>query len=619
MLAKPNRMDLQGVVGFAGHVPSGLILHKDQTRLIYPLGCTIVLKRLLKHQQEFLVGHQYPISALCMNKEGTLLASGEDSHMGFTARIIVWDLQTMKMKYELNLHKAKVQSLAFSPNGAYLASLGGEDDNKLILWDLATGDAICGSSAANDSAKVVKFFNNDSERMVSAGKYHIRTWKIERANRKMRPTDCKLGAIKRVVHTVVLDAEDAYIYAGTLSGDVICINAEKQMFKGIGPRKKPFGCGVQVMELTKSGDLLIASGDGTIALMSSARLNVRRRKKIEGKITSIQFEEKKEHFFIGTQQCSIYCVALSDFEHELRSSAHYKPVHAVAFPPNFSNLFVTAANDIRVWNRNTLSELLRIQIPNLECHCITISKDGKQIVSGWSDGRIRAFTPQTGQLIYVINDAHFGKVNSIVLKSDCETLISGGDDGCVRVWKATLDSQTLTISWKEHTSPVTHLELNASEEIVLSASGDGSCIMWDLVMMHRINALFAQNQFTHIAFHPDQSQIITTGADRKITWWCATDLETIRVVDGSDSAIVNSLSLDQTGDCFASAGGDQVVKVWNYDMGEVTHEGVGHSGVISDVVISPDKSNIVSVGEECGVFVWKFPKQHDSAVVQTEV
>lgn len=136
MLAKPNRMDLQGVVGFAGHVPNGLILHKDQTRLIYPLGCTIVLKRLLKHQQEFLVGHQYPISALCMNKDGTLLASGEDSHMGFTARIIVWDLQTMKIKYELNLHKAKVQSLAFSPNGAYLASLGGEDDNKLILWDL---------------------------------------------------------------------------------------------------------------------------------------------------------------------------------------------------------------------------------------------------------------------------------------------------------------------------------------------------------------------------------------------------------------------------------------------------------------------------------------------------
>ena len=38
--------------------------------------------------------------------------------------------------YLANLHKAKVQSLAFSPNGAYLASLGGEDDNKLILWDL---------------------------------------------------------------------------------------------------------------------------------------------------------------------------------------------------------------------------------------------------------------------------------------------------------------------------------------------------------------------------------------------------------------------------------------------------------------------------------------------------
>lgn len=611
-------MNLQGVVGFAGHVPNGLILHNDQTRLIYALGCTIVLKRLLKHQQEFLSGHRYPISALCMSKDGKYLASGENTHPGFTARIIVWDLESMTLKYELNLHKAEVQSLCFSPNNAYLASLGGEIDNKLILWDMETGEAICGSNAANDSGKVVKFFNNDSEQLVSAGKYHIRTWKIDRANRKMRPTDCKLGAIKRVVHSVVVDEKDEYIYAGTLSGDVLRINAHNQLFQGIGPRKKPFGCGVQTMEFTKSGDLLIASGDGTIALMGSKKLSVRRRKKLEGKITSIQFNQEMDHFFVGTKQCSIFCVAFEDFEFELRASAHYKPVHAVAFPPNFSNLFITASNDIRVWNRDKLQELLRIQIPNLDCHCIAISRDGKQIVSGWSDGRIRAFTPQTGKLMYVINDAHFGKVNSIVLKSDNETIVSGGDDGCVRVWRATLDSQTLTISWKEHSSPVTKLALNKEENTVLSASGDGSCIIWDLIGLHRTSALFAQNQFTHIAFHPDQSQILTTGADRKITWWCATELESIRICEGSETAIINALSLDESGDCFASAGGDEKVKLWNYDEGEVTHEGIGHSGAISDVIIAPDRKSIVSVGEEGGVFIWQFPKEDVANMTQAE-
>jgi WD40 repeat protein len=32
--------------------------------------------------------------------------------------------------------------------------------------------------------------------------------------------------------------------------------------------------------------------------------------------------------------------------------------------------------------------------------------DGKSIVTGWSDGKVRAFTPQKGKLLYLIKDAH---------------------------------------------------------------------------------------------------------------------------------------------------------------------------------------------------------------------
>jgi hypothetical protein len=32
--------------------------------------------------------------------------------------------------------------------------------------------------------------------------------------------------------------------------------------------------------------------------------------------------------------------------------------------------------------------------------------DGKSIITGWSDGKVRAFTPQKGKLLYIIKDAH---------------------------------------------------------------------------------------------------------------------------------------------------------------------------------------------------------------------
>jgi len=613
MAASREQLKLRSAIGFAGHVPGGLILHPDESRVIYPLGNTIVTKTLLKQgSEQFLTGHRSPINCVCMNKEGTLLATGEKSNVGFPAQIIVWDLETMKLKYRLDLHKGSIQSLSFSKTSEYLASLGGEDDNKIVCWNMLTGQSMMGSPAHNETAKTVVFYNNDNETLVTAGKYHVRTWQIDRKSNKIRPTDCKLGQVKRVVNTVCIDENDEYIYAGTGSGDVLCINAKSKLFTRIGPLKKQFSGGIQTLKpCTFEGKecLLVGSGLGCVALLTSDRLRVKRRLQLDGSIQSICLNQLGNHFFVGTSRGNMYCVALSDFEYELRQSSHYDKINSVAFPPNFSNLFVTASkNDIRVWNLQTTHELLRIQIPNCNCLCVVVSHDGKQIISGWSDGKIRAFLPQSGRLLYTINDAHLGNVRTIRILSDGERLISGGDDGKVRVWDvSSLEAQTLIVSWKEHHCKVYSLEVNSEENKVVSSSGDGSCIIWDLIEYKRLNALFAQNQFTQVLYHPDQSQLLTTGTDRKISWWDATELDTIREIEGSESAVINALAISGDGESFVSAGADYIVNFWKYDDGEITHEGSGHSSPVTSVMISPDNKHIVSVGEEGGIFIWEFP------------
>lgn len=61
--------------------------------------------------------------------------------------------------------------------------------------------------------------------------------------------------------------------------------------------------------------------------------------------------------------------------------------------------------------------------------------DGKTIISGWSDGKIRAFLPQSGKLAYVINDAHKTlEVTAIATSVDCSKIVSGGIDGEIRLW-----------------------------------------------------------------------------------------------------------------------------------------------------------------------------------------
>lgn len=41
------------------------------------------------------------------------------------------------MVHRMKLHKVLIQSLSFSHDEQYLASLGGQDDNSLVIWEVS--------------------------------------------------------------------------------------------------------------------------------------------------------------------------------------------------------------------------------------------------------------------------------------------------------------------------------------------------------------------------------------------------------------------------------------------------------------------------------------------------
>ena len=126
-----------------------------------------------------------------------------------------------------------------------------------------------------------------------------------------------------------------------------------------------------------------------------------------GGVTSLTLTADGTYLFAGTSLCNIYWCDTDKLTPELRNTCHYETINHIVFPHNYSDVFATCSmNDIRVWNAKNRQELLRIQVPNIECHTISFMQDGKSIVSGWSDGQIRAFLPQSGKLLYVINNAH---------------------------------------------------------------------------------------------------------------------------------------------------------------------------------------------------------------------
>ncbi|CAE8650026.1 unnamed protein product, partial [Polarella glacialis] len=243
-----------------------------------------------------------------------------------------------------------------------------------------------------------------------------------------------------------------------------------------------------------------------------------------GGVTSLALTSDGTHFFAGSTLSNIYWVDVDTLTAELRNTCHHERINYVAFPAGYSEVFATCSiTDIRVWNATTRQELLRIQVPNMECYCLDFMRDGRSIVSGWSDGKVRAFLPQSGKLLYAINDAHKNGVTALALASDCSRIVSGGMEREVRVWRIGQQTQTMDTSLKEHRGRVWCIRMTQNDGHAVSASADGSCIVWDLTSKTRSLCLFESTMFKSLVYHPDESQLLTCGSDRKVAYWDSFD------------------------------------------------------------------------------------------------
>jgi len=635
----PPALELEACIGFNSKIPSGfaVVNHASGTYHVHAQGANVVVKDVANNTQVFCVGHTSTISCIAVSPDGAYIATGQENEPGFKAPIHVWDLDQIianwggsdragELRAQLLLHMGSVQDLSFSYDSQFLASVGGQDDNSLVVWEAATGTAICGSPAATDSTRCVTWYKGRSDRLITGGNYNMRVWRFELGNRKLWPTDVSWGNLQRIVTTLTVDDSDDFVFAGSTTGDLLQVALVEMAdgepmprLAGTAPIRFEMGVNVIVPIRRDSGEVvcIIGSGSGTVAMVSMTKKRCRRHE-LMGGVTSINLGQDRESLTVCTNVGNTYTSAVELLDApELVGTCHSGPISDVVFPGDCSELFLTSSgSDIRVWNARLRQELLRIQVPNLDCTCIELTQNGGTIVSGWNDGKIRAFYPESGALAFVIQNAHIESCTALAVTHEEDTgaswrIISGGHDGRVRVWNVTAAKQKMEATLKEHRGPISSIAVMRDNTQAVTASEDGSCIVWDIVNYLRLNAMFANTNFSTIRYHPDESQYLTTGTDRKVTYWDAFDASAIRVIDGSDSGAVGggvtSLDIDGSGGLFASAGEDKLVNLWHYDEGDVAAQGTGHSGTVTAVKISPDGRTVVSVGDEGAVMIWRVP------------
>eukprot|EP01084_Bolivina_argentea_P166808 289576_1 len=227
----------------------------------------------------------------------------------------------------MTLHKVKVESLDFSHDGKYLVSLGGQDDSMMVVWDLSTGRPLCGGPASGEPSLCVKFFNTCSSKIVTAGHGALRIWDVDIVNRKVTPTNIKLAGFSRIIKQIVITGDDSCLYAGTTTGDIMCVAlTEPHVLKLHGPKTK-LGQGVISITITQTGQLLAGTGSGDVVLLDGGTLQVMKKVVLQGSVTSVCAHA--DDYFCGTAKSNVYYVNAKTLKEELRQTCHFERINDV--------------------------------------------------------------------------------------------------------------------------------------------------------------------------------------------------------------------------------------------------------------------------------------------------
>ena len=92
--------------------------------------------------------------------------------------------------------------------------------------------------------------------------------------------------------------------------------------------------------------------------------------------------------------------------------------------------------------------------------------------------RILCNSAESGENLWMIDNAHVGGVSSLTLSHNHRFLLTGGPAGEVRLWE--LRSRELVSHLKEHKQNITSIVLFQDDTLALSASRDRCVLRWDL-------------------------------------------------------------------------------------------------------------------------------------------
>ncbi|MBE9251495.1 AAA-like domain-containing protein [Dolichospermum sp. LEGE 00240] len=545
-------------------------------------GLLFALRTILDgiREQNHLDGHRFSVGSVAFSPDGQYLATGSSDG---TTRL--WDRQGNSLVEFKGPGQDVVVSVVFSPDSKYLAT--GAMDSTARLWDLQgnllaefKGQSVVWSIAFSPDGKYLATGSRDTE---------ARLWDL-RGNMLV-----EFKGHGEDVTSVAFSPDGKYLATGSRDHTARLWDLRGNMlveFKG-------YREAITSVAFSPDSKYLATGSWGKIARLWDLRGNslVEFKGHRDG-IDSVAFSPDGKYLATGSSDRS---ARLWNLQGNLigEFKGHRDVINSVAFSPDGKYL-ATGSSDrsARLWNlQGNLIGKFKKHRDSVQS--VAFTADSKYLVTGvggWDD-TARFEDLQGNSLVEFKHPRH---VTSVALSADGKYLATGSWDWIARLW----DLQgNLLVEFKAHEGNLTSIALSSDSQYLATGSTEGNARLWDLQGNLLVEFKGHRETVTSVAFSPNGKYLATGSGDSTFRIW---DLRGNLLVEfknhqGSRSRI--SVAFSPDGKYLATGSTDNTARLWDL-QGNLLVEFKGHQENVDSVAFSPDGKYLATGSNDNTARLW---------------